>query len=121
MSGQTFTQSGVYTLNLNSVDGCDSTVTLNLNVLFNDIETIESSDLTIINPVKNGLVHIFSEDIKIIKVNGIYDILGRKISYEAIVENSDGITIQISVPIGPYYIALEKDGKLIQQKFIVVD
>jgi hypothetical protein len=121
MSGQTFTQSGVYTLDLNSAYGCDSTVTLNLNVLFNEIETIETSDLTIINPVKNGLVHIFSGDIEVIEVNGIYDILGRNISYEAIVENSDGITIQISVPIGAYYITLEKDGKLIQKKFIVVD
>ena len=121
MAGQTFSQSGVYTLDLNSAYGCDSTVTLNLNVLFNEIETIETSDLTIINPVKNGLVQIISEDIEVIGVYGIYDILGRNISFEAIVENSDGITIQISVPIGAYYIALEKDGKLIQKKFIVVD
>jgi len=121
MAGQTFSQSGVYTLDLNSAYGCDSTVTLNLNVLFNDIETIETSDVTLINPVKNGLVHILSEDIEVIKFNGIYDILGREISYETIVENNGGITIQISVPIGAYYINLEQEGKLIQKKFIVVD
>ena len=121
MAGQTFTQSGVYTLDLNSVYGCDSTVTLNLNVLFNDIETIETSDLTIINPVKNGLIHIRSEDIEVIEFNGIYDILGREISYESIVANTGGITIQISVPIGAYNIHFEQDGKFIQKKFIVID
>lgn len=121
INGQIYAESGIYTQQLFSIYGCDSTVTLNLNVLFNDIETIEKLDLTIINPVKNGLVQIFSEDIEVIEVKGIYDILGRKINYEAIVENSDGITIQISVPIGAYYITLEKDGKLIQKKFIVVD
>jgi hypothetical protein len=56
LNGQTYTQSGTYTQVLTAANGCDSTITLNLELDFTGIQT---SNLTLLklypNPVQDVL------------------------------------------------------------------
>jgi hypothetical protein len=119
MSGQTFTQSGVYTLNLNSVDGCDSVVTLNLNVFFNSIEELLIDQIKVTNPVQNGQLIIFSEEAEKIEILGINDLLGRDIEYQMEASDNDKTILSFSLPSGMYLISMRKDNILFNKPFVV--
>jgi len=119
MSGQTFTQSGVYTLDLNSIHGCDSVVTLNLNVFFNGIEENLKDQIRITNPVQNGQLIIYSDDAEKIEILGINDLLGREIEYRIEESNNSKTILTFSLPSGMYMISVRKDNILINKPFVV--
>ncbi len=55
VNGQTYTQSGVYTAVVTNVDGCDSTITLNLSLEFSGISDIANTGFIITpNPFANS-------------------------------------------------------------------
>ena len=119
MSGQTFTQSGVYTLDLNSIHGCDSVVTLNLNVFFNSIEEQLKDLIKISNPVQNGQLIIYSDEAEKIEILGINDLLGREIEYRIEESNNSKTILTFSLPSGMYMISMRKDNILINKPFVV--
>jgi hypothetical protein len=119
MGGQIFNESGVYTLELNSIHGCDSVVTLNLNVFFNGIEEQLIDQIKIKNPVQNGQLIIYSDDAEKIEILGINDLLGREIEYQIEESNNSKTILTFSLPGGMYMISMRKDNILINKPFVV--
>jgi hypothetical protein len=119
MGGQIFNESGVYTLELNSSYGCDSVVTLNLNVFFNSIEEQLKDLIQISNPVQNGQLIIYSDEAEKIEILGINDLLGREIEYRIEESNNSKTILTFSLPSGMYVISMRKDNILINKPFVV--
>ncbi len=121
MGGQIFNESGIYTVNLNSIYGCDSVVTLNLNVIFNSIEDQFLDEIKLTNPVQNGHLILYGQEAKKIEIIGIHDLLGRVIEYQIDKSYNDKIILSFSLPSGMYMISIRKDNITINKQFIVAN
>ena len=63
MNGQVYQASGIYTQNLQTVAGCDSTIIINLNYITNSIEGLSDIGITIYpNPSLDGLFYLKNEN-----------------------------------------------------------
>ena len=110
LNGYNYDQSGVYIQNLSSIYGCDSTVTINLNVNFNLINETENSQISIVNPINNGILTFYKNNIVNFSLISIIDITGREINFE-LVNSSDSINeYHIYANKGVYIVVFEIDG-----------
>jgi hypothetical protein len=119
MGGQIFDESGVYTLDLNSIYGCDSIVTLNLNVYFNGIDEQMQDDIKVTNPVQNGQLVIYAQDALNAEILGIYDLLGSEVKFQLIESTNDRKVLKFDESSGMYMIAIKKGNILINKPFVV--
>lgn len=119
MGGQIFDESGVYILDLNSIYGCDSIVTLNLNVYFNGIDEQIQDDIRVTNPVQNGQVVIFTQDALDLEIIGIYNLLGSEVKFQFVESTNDSTILKFEEFSGLYMISIKKGNKLINKPFVV--
>ena len=102
-------EAGTYVQNLQTVNGCDSTITLILNVN-SSLMDVEHSELSFYpNPTNSKIT--FSSTIESIEV---IDLTGRCV---LTFSNAREINIE-SLPSGAYYLRLTNDEKTIMQKVI---
>ena len=102
-------EAGTYVQNLQSINGCDSTITLILDVNSSLLD-IEETEISLYpNPTKDKIT--FSQAIEKVEV---IDLTGK-----AILTFTNAKTINIeSLPSGAYYLRLTNDEKTIMQKVI---
>jgi hypothetical protein len=63
LNGQVYQASGIYTQNLQTVAGCDSTITINLNYITNSIEELSDIGISIYpNPSLDGIFYLKNEN-----------------------------------------------------------
>jgi hypothetical protein len=83
LNGITYSESGVYIQDLQTVNGCDSVLTLHLLIENISIEEIgdECSFLIYPNPSKENIVYFKNVEECEIEIESIYDMYGRQIAF----------------------------------------
>lgn len=103
LNGVVYNESGVYNQNLQTIFGCDSTITLHLNYITNSIEDLSKLGVTIYpNPSSNGVFNIRIDNSIVQNNLGIYNSIG-----QFLFEQIDFSTIDLSsLSDGVYWIRI---------------
>jgi len=117
LNGSTYSESGIYIQNLQTVNGCDSVLTLHLeieNVSLEDLND-ECSFLIYPNPSKDNLVYFKKSEECEIEIESIYDMYGRQIAFI-----QDEYKVQLFTEArGVYYLMLNQNKIIKRYKFII--
>ena len=115
LNGQVYQASGVYTQNLQTVAGCDSIITINLNYITNSIEELSDIGITIYpNPSLDG-VFILKIDNSLEQSNlGIFNSIG-----QFLFEQGDSNLVDLSsYTDGVYWIRLIVNEQLFYVRIV---
>jgi hypothetical protein len=104
LNGQTYTQSGTYTQNLTNSNGCDSTITLNLQLSFTGITELNEHTFRIYPNPTSGLVII---EALLPSPLRIIDQMGRTVFSSQVINPTTTVNIE-SIGVGVYFIELGK-------------
>ena len=104
LNGQTYTQSGTYTQNLTNSNGCDSTITLNLQLSFTGITELNEHTFRIYPNPTSGLVII---EALLPSPLRIIDQMGRTVFSSQVINPTTTVNIR-SIGAGVYFIELGK-------------
>ena len=101
LNGQIYQASGIYTQNLQTIKGCDSTVTIHLNYITNSNEELSDVGINIYpNPSNDGIFYLKNENSMIQNNLGIYNSIG-----QFLLEQIDSNIIDLSsLSDGAYWI-----------------
>lgn len=116
LNGQVYFQSGIYTQIIQSIGGCDSTITINLNYITNSLSELNNLGIVVSpNPSKDGFFYLSSsfEDYngQIIVLNSL-GMLVDKLNFNEILNLSN-------LSNGVYWLQFFLDGKTIHEKIII--
>ena len=120
-NGLMYSSSGVFTQTLNNIYGCDSLITLNLNIEVNGVDETDLSKIAIFpNPNNTGEFTLNNSDEKEFDIEVINDQFGRKIAFslEQFSLSNYGITMPY-VP-GIYYIGIRIGDKVFYRKCSII-
>ena len=115
LNGQVYFESGVYIQIIQSIGGCDSTITINLNYITNSLSELTNLGIVVCpNPSKDGFFYLSSslEDYtgQIIVLNSLGMIV-EKLNFNDILNLSN-------LSNGVYWLQFFLDGKTIHEKII---
>jgi hypothetical protein len=106
LNGQTYTQSGTYTQTVPNSNGCDSTITLNLQLSFTDLDELNETVIRLYpNPSSGTLTIERSTDVS--SFYSIIDQMGRTVLSGELVEKKSTLHME-SVESGIYTIQVGK-------------
>jgi len=113
LNGVVYNESGVFTQNLQTIFGCDSTITLNLNYITNSIEDLTKLGVTIYpNPSKVNVIYLMKPDKYEIEIEGIQDMYGRQIAF---IQNENKVQLMTEAK-GVYYLMYKFENNNIHRK-----
>jgi hypothetical protein len=117
LNGSTYSESGIYIQNLQTVNGCDSVLTLHLEIENVSLEERkdECSFLIYPNPSKENLVYFKKAEECEIEIKSIYDMYGRQISF---IQDQNKVQLLTEVR-GVYYLMLHQNKIIKRYKFII--
>jgi hypothetical protein len=109
LNGVVYNESGVYNQNLQTIFGCDSTITLNLNYITNSLEDLSKLGVAIYpNPSSNGVFNIRIDNSIVQNNLAIYNSIG-----QFLFEQIDFSTIDLSsLSDGVYWIKVKVNEQL---------
>lgn len=117
LNGSTYSESGIYTQNLQTVNGCDSIITLYLEI--ENVSILEISDLCTVlfypNPAKGNTVYFKKSESCEIELETILDIYGRQIAF-SLDENKVQVLTEVS---GVYYLLISQNNITKRYKVIL--
>jgi hypothetical protein len=120
LNGTIYSESGIYIQNLQTVNGCDSVLTLHL--IIENISVLEISDecnfLIYPNPSKENTVYFKKAEECEIEIESIYDMYGRQIAF---IQDENKVQL-LTEAKGVYYLMLKisnRNNDLINFKFIL--
>jgi hypothetical protein len=115
LNGQIYQASGIYTQNLQTVAGCDSIITINLNYITNSIENLTDQNIVIYpNPSIDGVFYINNEFLKPITQIKLFNTLGMNV----LIQKSGNIIDLINFENGIYWIEITFEGGYYLEKLI---
>jgi hypothetical protein len=94
LNGQTYTQGGTFTQIIPNVDGCDSTITLNLTMNYTGINEVDLDIITISPNPTNGIINVQVDENLIGTRFYIFDEVGRIVSIKSF--NAKITTVDLS-------------------------
>jgi hypothetical protein len=118
LNGYNYDQSGTYIQNLNSIYGCDSSVTINLYVYTNEINQSVFEEISIVNPVKNNILQINKINDISFYLKSVLDCTGRKVKVQMLSSNQTIEEYFIDVIPGIYYLEYELNGIIITKQLL---
>ena len=122
LNGQIYQASGIYTQDLETIKGCDSTVTIHLNYITNSLTEEYNSLIHIVNPVNENTIVIVNDSNFKIELDGVFDINGKKINViNSEIENRMlKAYLPNSITPGVYLLKFQLDGFLFQRKILII-
>ncbi len=118
LNGTTYTESGVYIQNLETINGCDSTLTLYL-----DIENLSLADLNnecgilfYPNPTVDNVVYFSNNESCDIEITAIVDLFGREIPY-----SQEGSKVHVISEVKGVYYFILNDNKTLRWFKLILD
>lgn len=117
LAGQTFTETGIYTIPIESEEGCDSSIVLHLDIILNT-EELEDEDIGAHpNPVSDVLVLTLNSSIQATRLR-LIDLNGQEVK-----RLEGGFGIKIELPIsglksGVYIVEVESNQGLWRTKLL---
>ena len=117
LNGTTYTESGVYTQNLQTVNGCDSILTLYLEIENASINELNKEcDLEVYpNPITDNILYFTSSDDCPIELIAIIDIFGRQVKFVNV-----GNKIELAMEAkGIFYLVFRDNDGIFRNKLIL--
>ncbi len=117
LNGTTYTESGVYTQNLQTVNGCDSILTLYLEIENASINELNKEcDLEVYpNPITDNVLYFTSSDDCPIELIAIIDIFGRQVKFVNV-----GNKIELAMEAkGIFYLVFRDNDGIFRNKLIL--
>lgn len=121
LNGVVYNESGVYTQNLQTVFGCDSLITLNLNIEVNGVDETYLSKIVIFpNPNSTGEFILNNSDEKEFDVEVVNDQFGREIAFS--LEKFSLSNYRITIPYAPgiYFVGIRIGEKVYYRKCSII-
>lgn len=118
LNGTTYSESGSYIQNLQTVNGCDSVLTLNLEIENVSIIIEMSRECSIIiypNPSKENSVYFNKSESCEIEIESIFDMYGRQIPF---IQDTSKVQLLTEVK-GVYYLMLNQNNNTIRHKIVL--
>jgi hypothetical protein len=117
LNGSTYSENGIYTQNLQTVNGCDSIITLYLEI--ENVSILEISDLCTVllypNPSKGNTVYFEKSESCEIELETILDIYGRQVAF-SLDENKVQVLTEVS---GVYFLLISQNNITRRYKVIL--
>jgi hypothetical protein len=117
LNGITYFESGVYSQNLQTVAGCDSMLTIHLQI--ENISMVEISDectfLIYPNPSKENIVYFKKVEECQVEIESIYDMYGRQIAF---IQDENKVEL-LTEKKGVYFLMLNQNNIIKRYKFIL--
>ena len=120
-NGLMYSSSGVFTQTLNNIYGCDSLITLNLNIEVNGVDETDFSKINIFpNPNNSGLFNLDNSLEKEFYIEVVNDQFGRKVPY--VLEQLSQSNYSMSIPYIPgiYFVGIRIGDKVYYRKCSVI-
>jgi hypothetical protein len=120
-NGLMYSSSGVFTQTLNNIYGCDSLITLNLNIEVNGVDETDLSKIVIFpNPNRTGEFTLNNSDEKVFDVIVVHDQFGRQVPY--VLEQLSQSNYSMSIPYIPgiYFVGIRIGEKMYYRKCSVI-
>ncbi len=118
LNGTTYGEAGVYTQNLQTVNGCDSIITLHLEI--ENVSIVEMSDECAIfiypNPSKENAVYFKNTESCQIELETILDIYGRQVGFV-----KDENKVQLLTEVSGVYFLILSQNNIIKRHKIILD
>ena len=115
LNGQAYTQSGTYTQVLQNAYGCDSTITLNLNISSSGINELNSEIISIYPNPASSLIHIDYNG-KIDKLE-ILDLKGSVVFVSK--ENKREFSLPTHLQTGYYMVVIHDEKQLFRKELLI--
>jgi hypothetical protein len=120
-NGLMYSSSGVFTQTLNNIYGCDSLITLNLNIEVNGVDETDLSKIVIFpNPNRTGEFTLNNSDEKEFDIEVVHDQFGRKIVFSLEQFNLTNYGITMPYVPGIYFIGIRIGDKVFYRKCSII-
>lgn len=120
-NGLMYSSSGVFTQTLNNIYGCDSLITLNLNIEVNGVDETDLSKIVIFpNPNRTGEFTLNNSDEKEFDIEVVHDQFGRKIVFSLEQFNLTNYGITMPYVPGIYFIGIRTGDKVFYRKCSII-
>lgn len=120
-NGLMYSSSGVFTQTLNNIYGCDSLITLNLNIEVNGVDETNLSKIVIFpNPNYTGEFTLNNSDEKEFDIEVVNDQFGREIAFSLDQFSKSNYGIRMPYVPGIYFIGIRIGDKVYYRKCSII-